>query len=65
MSSSLSGQRGKRMALAICLPLAFLLLWEVLGRFNLLIDGLIPTPSAVMRAWWVWIAGPGGLSLNP
>jgi NitT/TauT family transport system permease protein len=65
MSGSLSGQRGKRMALAICLPLAFLLLWEVLGRFNLLIDGLIPTPSAVMRAWWVWIAGPGGLSLNP
>jgi len=65
MSSSLSGQRGKRMALAICLPLAFLLLWEVLGQFNLLIDGLIPTPSAVMRAWWVWIAGPGGLSLNP
>jgi NitT/TauT family transport system permease protein len=65
MSALPSGQRGKRLALAVCLPVVFLLLWEGLGRANLLIDGLIPTPTAVLKAWWVWIAGAGGLSLNP
>jgi len=65
MNPALSGQRGKRMALAACLPVLFLLAWEVLGRYDLLIAGLIPTPSAVLRAWWVWAAGAGGLALNP
>ena len=65
MSSSFSGGRAKRLALAFILPVTFLVLWEVLGRYDMLIEGLIPTPTAVLRSWWVWIAGAGGLSLNP
>jgi len=65
MMSITFGQRGKRLALAIFLPLVFLLAWETLGRFDLLVEGLIPTPSKVLQAWWIWIAGPGGLALNP
>lgn len=53
------------MMLAVCLPIVFLVGWEVLGHFGMLIDGLIPAPSGVLKAWWVWIAGTGGLSLNP
>jgi len=59
------GQRGGRAALAAFLPLVFFISWETLGRFDLLVDGLIPTPTRVLQAWWTWIAGPGGLALNP
>jgi NitT/TauT family transport system permease protein len=65
MTAAASAQRGKRVALAILLPAVFLLGWELLGRNDLLVEGLIPTPTRVLQAWWVWIFGAGGLSLNP
>lgn len=65
MIATAAAPRGKRAALAVFLPVLFLLAWEVLGRYDLLVDGLIPTPTKVLQAWWVWIFGAGGLSLNP
>jgi NitT/TauT family transport system permease protein len=64
-SLGLAPGRGARTALAVILPAVFIIAWEVLGQMNLLVDGLVPTPSRVLQAWWVWIAGAGGLSLNP
>jgi NitT/TauT family transport system permease protein len=39
------------------LPGAFLLLWFVMGRLDLLPPGIVPKPQDVARAWWFWIVG--------
>lgn len=57
--------RGRNAALAVVLPVAFVVLWQVLGEFNLLVEGVIPTPSRVLEAWRVWAFGAGGFTLNP
>jgi NitT/TauT family transport system permease protein len=44
--------------LVVLVPLALLCLWEAAGAANLLPTGLIPTPTMVVRAWYVWTFGP-------
>lgn len=39
------------------IPLAFLLLWYVLGQTRMLPAGIIPRPENVAREWWYWIVG--------
>ncbi len=45
-------------ALTVLVPLALLCLWEAAGAAGLLPTGLIPTPTMVVRAWYVWAFGP-------
>jgi NitT/TauT family transport system permease protein len=44
--------------LVVLVPLALLCLWEAAGAAGLLPTGLIPTPTMVVRAWYVWTFGP-------
>lgn len=52
-------------ALAALLPLGAIVLWQLLGEWGLLVDGVIPTPLRVVEAWRVWAFGAGGFTLNP
>jgi NitT/TauT family transport system permease protein len=58
-------QGGRNAALAVVLPLCALIGWQLLGEWNLLVDGVIPTPAKVAQAWQVWAFGTGGFTLNP
>jgi NitT/TauT family transport system permease protein len=67
---SLSASRGfgrglGRGALAIVLPLAAIVLWQLAGQGGSLFGGVLPTPDRVWKAWMVWAFGPTGLGLNP
>ena len=44
--------------LLIVVPVILLCLWEAAGATGLMPTGLIPTPSMVVRAWYVWTFGP-------
>ena len=50
--------------LAICLPLAIVILWQVAARDGALFDGVLPSPKRVWNAWTVWAFGPVGLGFN-
>ena len=50
--------------LAICLPLAIVILWQVAARDGALFDGVLPSPKRVWSAWTVWAFGPVGLGFN-
>ncbi len=50
--------------LAICLPLAVVILWQVAARDGALFDGVLPSPKRVWSAWIVWAFGPVGLGFN-
>jgi NitT/TauT family transport system permease protein len=39
-------------------PLAALLLWQVVSSSNLVDAAFVPSPKAVLDAWWIWIDGP-------
>ena len=52
------GARFGGSALVVLVPLALLCLWEAAGAAGLLPTGLIPTPTMVIRAWYVWTFGP-------
>jgi NitT/TauT family transport system permease protein len=39
-------------------PLAALLIWQALSSSNLVDATFVPSPRAVLDAWWQWIAGP-------
>lgn len=52
------GARFGGSALMVLVPLALLCLWEAAGAAGLLPTGLIPTPTMVVRAWYVWAFGP-------
>lgn len=45
-------------ALVVLVPLGLLCLWEAAGVAGLLPTGLIPTPTMVIRAWYIWAFGP-------
>jgi NitT/TauT family transport system permease protein len=67
---SLSASRGfgrglGRGALAVVLPLAAIVLWQLAGQGGSLFGGVLPTPDRVWKAWMVWAFGPTGLGLNP
>lgn len=59
------GSRVRRGALALILPVSCIALWQLLGTYGLLIEGVIPTPLKVAEAWKVWAFGAGGFTLNP
>ncbi len=42
----------------LIVPVATLALWELAGRVGLLPTGLIPTPTMMANAWYVWAFGP-------
>jgi NitT/TauT family transport system permease protein len=56
---------GKAM-LAIVLPLAALVLWQISGTNGAVAGGALPTPDRVWKAWMVWAFGkPGPMTLSP
>ena len=59
------GGRGQRAVLALILPVLCIGLWQLLGTYGLLVEGVIPTPLKVAEAWKVWAFGAGGFTLNP
>jgi NitT/TauT family transport system permease protein len=50
--------------LAICLPLAIVVLWQVAASDGALFDGVLPSPKRVWSAWTLWAFGPVGLGFN-
>src|SRR6476619_5278226 len=50
--------------LAMCLPLAIVVLWQVAARDGALFGGVLPSPKRVWNAWTVWAFGPVGLGFN-
>ena len=51
--------------LAILLPVAVLVTWQLAGKDGSLFGGVLPTPDRVWQAWIVWAFGESGLGLNP
>ena len=56
--------RLKSLTQYIALPFGVLVLWELLGKFDLLPYGIIPRPSIVVQGWYEWAFGPQGIGLN-
>ena len=57
--------RLKNLAQYVALPMGFLVVWELLGKLDLLPYGIIPPPSVVVQGWYEWAFGPQGFGLNP
>jgi len=53
-----------RGVLGLLVPLAVLVLWQVLGSRPGM-AGILPTPLQVLEGWHDWIFGQAGLGLNP
>lgn len=58
-------KRLKRFLVGLAVPLAVLVIWQVVGsRENM--AGIVPTPLAVLEGWKGWVFGASsGLGLNP
>jgi NitT/TauT family transport system permease protein len=62
----LFGERFGRTLLAIALPLAVLILWQLSGKNGAVAGGALPTPDRVWNAWLIWAFGkPGPMTLSP
>jgi NitT/TauT family transport system permease protein len=57
--------RAKPAALAVLLPVALVLGWQLAGVDGAIAGGALPTPDRVWSAWITWAFGPPGLGLNP
>ena len=55
----------RRLALAVFLPLAFLLFWAAAVRYRWITEGIVPSPQQVVQSWYVWIVGTTGFTLSP
>ena len=65
-AASLVAGRGLRQGLlAVLLPVAVIVIWQIAGSGGSLFGGVLPTPDRVWKAWTVWAFGPAGLGLNP
>jgi NitT/TauT family transport system permease protein len=53
----------KRLALGLVVPLAVLVLWQLIGSRQDM-AGVVPTPLVVLEGWQVWVFGTPGMSLN-
>ncbi|MGL4441514.1 MAG: ABC transporter permease [Bosea sp. (in: a-proteobacteria)] len=63
---SLFGAKASKTALAIMLPLAVIVLWQLSGTNGAVAGGALPTPDRVWKAWQVWAFGaPGPMTLSP
>ena len=56
---------GRKVVLALLLPLAFLALWAAAVRYRWLPEGIVPSPQQVVRSWYIWIVGTTGFTLSP
>jgi NitT/TauT family transport system permease protein len=57
---------GMRQALlAISLPLAVIIIWQLAANDGSLFGGVLPSPERVWKAWTVWAFGPAAQGLNP
>lgn len=54
----------KRFSISMIVPLACLVLWQLVGEFNLLPAGILPPPTRVAAGWWTWVSGDVGIGLN-
>jgi NitT/TauT family transport system permease protein len=65
-TASLFGAKASKTALAIMLPLAVIVLWQLSGTNGAVAGGALPTPDRVWKAWQVWAFGtPGPMTLSP
>lgn len=55
----------RRGLLALLMPVAFLLLWEVSVRRRWVPEGIVPSVRQVLESWYVWIVGQAGFTLSP
>lgn len=60
-----AGQSCWKILLAMALPVAVLVIWQMSGKDGALFGGVLPTPDRVWQAWKIWAFGPAGLGLNP
>ena len=58
-------ERLKLLLQALALPVSLIVIWEALGRVGALPTGIIPPPSTVLDAWYIWAFGADGFGLNP
>lgn len=63
--SVFAGRGVRQVLLAIVLPVAVIVLWQLGGTNGSLLGGVLPTPDRVWQAWKVWAFGTTGLGLNP
>ncbi len=59
------GFNPRRLALALILPLALVVAWQLGGRDGAIFGGALPTPDRVWAAWKNWAFGAKGMGLNP
>lgn len=66
VSSLVAGRGAQKAVLAILLPIAVVIIWQLAGRgTGSLFGGVLPTPDKVWAAWNIWAFGSAGLGLNP
>ena len=66
LSASTFGAKASKAALAVMLPLAVLVLWQLSGTNGGVAGGALPTPDRVWTAWKLWAFGtPGPMTLSP
>ena len=56
--------RLRPLLLGLCVPLAVLVVWQIAGSRPDM-QGIVPTPLAVLAGWQGWVFGPTGMGLNP
>ncbi|MBB4124133.1 ABC transporter permease [Martelella radicis] len=55
----------RRTLIALILPIAVLVIWQVSGTNGSLFGGVLPTPDRVWKGWQTWAFGASGMGLNP
>jgi NitT/TauT family transport system permease protein len=49
---------------AVVVPIAMLLVWQLVGWLEVIPAGILPPPTRVIEGWWTWAFGKVGLGLN-
>lgn len=62
---SLFSMRVRKLALALILPVALIVAWQLGGKDGAIFGGALPTPDRVWKAWMLWAFGNPGFGLNP
>lgn len=57
--------RLRKLALALILPVALVIAWQLAGKDGAIFGGALPTPDRVWKAWMLWAFGNPGFGLNP
>lgn len=48
----------KRFVRKIALPILVVLIWQGISSLGLVASASLPSPAAVIAAWWTWVFGP-------